>query len=437
MATSTVPSPARSTETLIPAEEIASLNGALETDHVERTVRRRLLSIGVLAAVVVSLLLAVPGLRSVAHEISHVDVAWLILAGALELASCASFVIIFRQFFVGIAARQARRLAWTEMGSGALLPGGGVGSLALGGWLLHLAGMPTRKILRNSSGLFFLTSAVNVAALLGGALLLAFGLSAGEHDLLRVGLPILAGVTAAGGVLWIARASEHSSGGLLSSQWVAQLVGGIDEVKRVLAHPRWRLLGALGYLGFDIAVLWATLTAVGYSPPIAVLVLGYIIGYLANLIPVPGAIGVLEGGIAGTLVLYGAPLTQATAGVLIYHAIAFWIPSLGGIIAYRRLQLQGPATAPVLAAPLRQPTFPTGGPVNKPLSIRTLAPAAQLAPTPQISSISPARATSPAAGGPGGPPRAQRTRGAMRSRHVEAHAVAWLRSLRGEAGVVS
>ena len=162
--------------------------------------RARLLTIGVLAAVVVSLLLAVPGLRSVADDIGDVDARWLILAAALELASCASFVVIFRQFFAGIAARQARRLAWTEMGSGALLPGGGVGSLALGGWLLHLAGMPRPRSCAARAASSSSASAVNVAALLGGALLLALGLSAGRHDLLRVGLPIIAGSAAAGGV---------------------------------------------------------------------------------------------------------------------------------------------------------------------------------------------------------------------------------------------
>jgi uncharacterized membrane protein YbhN (UPF0104 family) len=47
---------------------------------------------------------------------------------------------------------------------------------------------------------------------------------------------------------------------------------------------------------------------------------------------------VLEGGLAGILVLYGAPATEATAGVLVYHAIAFWIPSLGGLLGYRRLR---------------------------------------------------------------------------------------------------
>jgi uncharacterized membrane protein YbhN (UPF0104 family) len=298
----------------------------------------RLLTIAFLVAAVVSLLLAVPGLQTVASEIRHLSGGWLALAVALELASCASFVVVFRHFFTGVPAQGARELAWTEMGSGALLPGGGVGSLAVGGWLLHLAGMPTRKIVRNSSGLFFLTSAVNVATLIAGGLLLASGVSAGRHDLLRAGLPILAGSLVFATVLAATRLGRRGSPALAGSSWAAQLLGGIGAAEGAVSHPSWRLVGAIGYLGFDIAVLWATLSAVGYSPPLAVLILGYIIGYLANLIPVPGAVGVLEGGIAGTLILYGAPAAEATAGVLVYHAIAFWIPSIGGLFGYRRLR---------------------------------------------------------------------------------------------------
>jgi uncharacterized membrane protein YbhN (UPF0104 family) len=307
-----------------------------------RSLRARLITIAVLVAVLVTLLLALPALQDVANEIGHLDAAWVILAVALEIASCASFVVVFRHFFAGLPARPARELAWTEMGSGALLPGGGVGSLAVGGWLLHLAGMPTRQILRSSSGLFFLTSAVNVAALIAGGTLLASGLSAGRHDVLRAGLPIIAGLTVLLAALAAARMSERRTPSFAGSSSAAQLASGAGEAARALRHPSWRLGGALGYLGFDIAVLWATLSAVGYSPPLAVLVLGYIVGYLANLIPVPGAIGVLEGGLAGTLVLYGAPLTQATAGVLVYHAIAFWLPSLGGLLAYRQLRRDMP-----------------------------------------------------------------------------------------------
>ncbi len=302
-----------------------------------RSMRARILTIAVLVGVVLSLLLALPGLGDVRGDIRHIGVGWLALAVAFELASCSSFVVIFRRFFATVSARPARELAWTEMGSGALLPGGGVGSLALGGWLLHLAGMPTKLIVRRSSGLFFLTSAVNVTAMIGGAVLLATGLSAGKHDVLRAGLPIVGGV--AGSAIVLALARLHSSATHPRSfSWTAELLGGIEEAKHALAHPSWRLLGAVGYLGFDIAVLWAVLSGVGYMPPLGVLILGYIIGYLANLIPIPGAVGVLEGGIAGTLILYGAPAAPAAAGVLVYHAIAFWIPSVGGLVSYRKLR---------------------------------------------------------------------------------------------------
>ncbi len=103
-------------------------------------------------------------------------------------------------------------------------------------------------------------------------------------------------------------------------------------------RPSWRLLGAVGYLGFDIAVLGVLFAACGHPIPIDVLVLGYIIGYLANTLPVPGGFGVLEAGLAGTLVAYGAPATDAAAAVVVYHAIAFWIPSLGGLVGYGLLR---------------------------------------------------------------------------------------------------
>ena len=103
-------------------------------------------------------------------------------------------------------------------------------------------------------------------------------------------------------------------------------------------HPNWRLIGAVAYLGFDIAALGAAFAAAGHAIPVDVLVLGYIIGYIANMLPVPGGFGILEAGLAGTLILYGAPATQAAAAVIVYHAIAFWVPSVGGLIGYARLR---------------------------------------------------------------------------------------------------
>ena len=138
-------------------------------------ISRRLVGCGLLSAAVVSLALAVPPLRSVARQLTHLKPGWIAAAIALEVASCLGFVVIFRLFFDQVPSRVARQIAWTEQGSGALLPGGGVGALAIGGWFLRRTGMSMRDVVDRSSALFFLTSAVNVAALVGGGLWLALG----------------------------------------------------------------------------------------------------------------------------------------------------------------------------------------------------------------------------------------------------------------------
>jgi glycosyltransferase 2 family protein len=127
------------------------------------------------------------------------------------------------------------------------------------------------------------------------------------------------------------------------------MAAGIDGAVLALLHPNWRLIGAVAYLGCDIAALGAAFVAAGQAIPVDVLVLGYVIGYIANMLPVPGGFGILEVGLAGTLILYGAPATQADAAVVVYHAIAFWVPSLGGLIGYARLRRR-------LARPVARPS---------------------------------------------------------------------------------
>jgi uncharacterized membrane protein YbhN (UPF0104 family) len=281
-----------------------------------------------------SLLLSVPALRPVLRAIGEISPGWVAAAVALELASCASFVIVFRLFFDRVGARDARALAWTEMASGALLPGGGVGGYAIGAWLMHLTGAPTAWIVRRSGGLFFLTSAVNSSAVIGGGLLLVAG-GAGPHDFARATLPML---LAAFATVIVVALPGIATRRRTAPRWLGGVVVGVRDAQRAARHPSWRLVGAIGYLGFDIAVLWVTFSAVGSPPPLAGLVLGYSIGYLANMLPIPGGIGVLDAGLAGTLLLYGTSPTHTIAAVLVYHAIAFWIPSIGGVIAYARLR---------------------------------------------------------------------------------------------------
>jgi uncharacterized protein (TIRG00374 family) len=67
-------------------------------------------------------------------------------------------------------------------------------------------------------------------------------------------------------------------------------------------------------------------------------VLAYQIGYLSNLIPIPGGLGVLDGSFVGMLVLYGVNATTATAVTLVYHAISLWIPAAWGTLAFLMLR---------------------------------------------------------------------------------------------------
>jgi uncharacterized membrane protein YbhN (UPF0104 family) len=297
----------------------------------------RVVAAAALSGVMASLVLAVPSLQGVGTQITHMRVEWVVAAVGFEFGSCIGFVVIFRRFFGELPAGVARELAWAEQGSGALLPGGGVGALAIGGWMLHRMGMSPRRIIQRSSGLFFLTSAINVIALAGAGVLLAAHITGGPHDLVRTGIPIVGALAATAAVLatsmLVRRSAQRGWPG-----WVVALAAGVDGALRSLRRPSWRLLGALSYLACDIAALGATFAAAGRPLPVAPLVLGYLIGYLANLIPVPGGFGVLEGGLAGTLIAYGAPVTQAAAAVVVYHAIAFWIPSLGGLAGYALLR---------------------------------------------------------------------------------------------------
>ncbi len=312
--------------------------GAREPALSRRWIWRRVAVALLLAIFVLGLLLAVPPLRDVLSEIRHMSASWIVVAMAFELASCLSFVVVFRLFFDRVPARQARLLAWTEMASGVLLPAGGVSGLAIGGWLMHLTGMSTRRIVERSSALFFLTSAASVAAMIAAGVLLVTGVSAGPDDFVRGVLPILAGCLATGVVLALPARRGGRTARPGGPAWISDLIDGIREAEDALRRPSWRLLGAIGYLAFDVAVLWATFAALGDRPPMAPLVLGYIIGYLANLIPVPAGIGVLDGGLVGTLVIYGISPIDAAAAVLVYHAIAFWVPGLGGVLGLARLR---------------------------------------------------------------------------------------------------
>ena len=112
---------------------------------------------------------------------------------------------------------------------------------------------------------------------------------------------------------------------------------GVRDALR-MARRSTRPAGALLWWAGDIAVLWACFEAFGDSPALAVVVMAYFIGMLANTLPLPGGIGGVDGGMVAALVAFGADPALAVVAVLAYRGFAFWLPIIPGAAAWITLR---------------------------------------------------------------------------------------------------
>jgi uncharacterized membrane protein YbhN (UPF0104 family) len=309
------------------------------TDHPtqQRQLRSGLISAAVLSVLLGGLVLAIPGLDEVAHRVARARPGWVLAGVGLEIASCLGYGLVLQRIFDNVAPRAAMLVALAEQAFGAVVPVGGAGGIAAGGWLLARAGVPVSVIAKRSAVVFLLTSATNVAALIVAGAGLALDVFAGPHDALLSALPAAVGVIVL--LLFLGLTSRrfrgHRRDASLGRRAVGATADATVETLRAIRRPGARLaIGAPAYLLCDMAVLWLAMHALGYTVPAAALVLAYLIGYLVNVVPVPGGLGVLDGGLAGALVVYHVPASVALGAVLVYHAIALWIPALSGTAAF-------------------------------------------------------------------------------------------------------
>lgn len=312
-----------------------------------RRLRTAIVWVVLAVALVVALLFAVPDLRRVGHRITHMDARWLGVAVALELLSCVGYALVFRLTFPTVAPRLANRLATAQLAFGAALPFGGVGGIAFGAWVLRREGMGTREVAERSAVLYLLTSGVNAIVMFATALALGAGLLHGPDDLTLWLVPAAFAVAA---VLLVVAAGPLAA--LLAPHLGARLSATLEgyasalrETVRLALRPSWGLLGAFAYLVCDIGVLWACAQGIGNGIPWASISLSYQVGQLATWVPIPGAVGALDGGMIGMLLVYGEAAATAAAAVLVYHALMFWTRTLLGGTAFLLLRRQTRAAA--------------------------------------------------------------------------------------------
>ena len=306
-----------------------------------RRLRNGLISLAILVAIVVGLVLAVPGLHGVGQTVTRMQSGWVLAAVGLEILSCLGYVLAFLQVFERAPLRLGARVALTELAFNAAVSIGGASSAAVGSWLLVERGAPLRRVAERSAVLFLLTSAINVLTFIGAGLLLFLRVLPGPHDALRSLVPAAVGIVIFAFFLLLPRLIEGGRLARLPEKLRAALettAESIRDTEHLLRHPDWRIIGAIAYLWCDIAVLLACLAAIGHAPAVASVVLAYQIAYISNMVPVPGGIGVLDGSMVGMLVLYHVSATAATAATVVYHAISLWIPAMWGTLAFAMLR---------------------------------------------------------------------------------------------------
>jgi uncharacterized membrane protein YbhN (UPF0104 family) len=291
--------------------------------------------------------LLTPGLDDVREALASAAPGWLALAVAFEALSCASYVLMFGPIF---CRRMSWRIAWkiavSELGVGSLVPASGAGGLALGAWILHRRGMPANRIARRSVAFFLIKSSVNFAAVAVLGTVMAVGIVGPEQSLLLTALPAglaLALIAVVLAVPLLGPGVDPPAGASRLRRAIVAtrraLIGGTAEAVVILrTGDPLVVIGALGYWAWDNAVLWAAFQAVGADVPLSVVLMGYLIGQLGGLLPLPGGVGGIDGGLIGTLVVYGAPVAATAAAVLAYRLILFWLPLLGGAVAFASLR---------------------------------------------------------------------------------------------------
>jgi uncharacterized membrane protein YbhN (UPF0104 family) len=301
-----------------------------------------------------------PNLTGVGTTVRHLeggDRWWIAVGVVLEVLSFAGYLVLFRS----VLARGHERIGWsasyeiTMAGVAAtrLFATAGAGGIALTAWALRRSGMEPRIVACRMVAFFVVLYVIYAGSLLIDGLGLGTGLFPGGGSFAITIVPaiVAAVLFAAAGAMALLpddierRLGRWASGSGRIAHWVARAAtvpalaaSGVRTAIDVIRARDPGLLGALAWWGFDMTVLWTMFHAFGSAPPFTVVWMAYFLGTLGNLLPLPGGLGGVEGGMIGAFAAFGVNFNLALLAVLSYRAISFWLPTLPGAVAYLQLR---------------------------------------------------------------------------------------------------
>ncbi len=274
-----------------------------------------------------------------------------------ELISFGGYVWLFRTVFL----RGSNRIDWrasyeiTMAGLAAtrLFAAAGAGGAALTVWALRRSGMPARIVATRMVAQYVILYGVYMLSMLFCGIGLYLGVLSGGEDFAITMVPAIFGALIIGVSLAFtlvptqidARFEQWAKGSGRIAALIAKLLkapaavsAGVREAILIVRERDGGALGAIVWWYADIGCLWAAFHAFGQPPPFFVLVMSYFVGMVANLLPLPGGIGGVDGGMIGALIAFGVPSSLAIVSVLTYRAFSFWLPTIPGALAYLQLR---------------------------------------------------------------------------------------------------
>ena len=283
---------------------------------------------------------------------------WIALALLFGVGMFGSYVAMFRGIFLRaggarIGWRAAYEITMAGLAASRIFAAGGAGGLVLTAWALRRSGMSRRLVADKTLTFLILTYLPYMGALIVCGIGLRSGILPGPAPFALTVVPaIVAAILTALGIATVLVPTDlqrrlegfAERRGRLGT-WAQRLANlpasvsaGMRDALHHLRRPTPALAGAVLFWGFQVAVLWAGFRAFGDAPPLAVVTQAFFVGMFGNLLPMPGGVGGVEGGMIAALAAFDVDAGQAVVAVLLYRAVTFWLPMIPGVIAYFQLR---------------------------------------------------------------------------------------------------
>jgi len=292
------------------------------------------------------------------HQLGHLNFLWLILGALLEVGALVAYAELTHTVLSPGAPRRSRifRINMWALAISHVLPGGTVPGTAASYRLLIESDVPGP-----TAAFGLATQGIGSAVVLNAIFWLSLLVSIPLHGYNPLyGFAAILGVllmSIFGGLILLLTRGEKQANTFLQKvagrlplvkpETVTALVHKVADRMKVLSKSpvllyRAGTWAAANWL-LDAASLWIFLFAFGaHISPIDILVAYGLANILAVIPLTPGGLGVIELTIVSILTGFGVAGGAATAGVLCWRLVNFWLPIPFGGAAYLSLRLGRP-----------------------------------------------------------------------------------------------